>query len=198
LAYRGIPLQSAYCGAKHAVQGFTDSLRTELLAEKSAVRVCEVHLPALNTPQFTWVKSRLANKAQPVPPIYQPELAAEIIYKAAHGKRREWLLGWPTYLAIWGDKVAPGLADRYLAGKGFQVQQTDEPEDPARQDNLWMPPPGDFGSHGRFDARSRAKSPLFLISRYREGIILVLVAMAAAIGWFCKVRFGRARGRAAT
>jgi short-subunit dehydrogenase len=188
LAYRGIPLQSAYCAAKHAIQGFTDSLRTELLNEKSKVRVCEVHLPAVNTPQFAWVKSRLAFRAQPVPPIYQPELPAEVIYRASHADRREWLLGWPTYLAIWGNKIAPRFADYRLAKMGFQAQQTHEPEDPLRPVNLWTPPPGDYGCHGRFDAQARDKSPLYLMSRFRS---VLFPGLAAAIA--CALVFFRGR-----
>src|SRR5919199_155521 len=118
LAYRGIPLQSAYCGAKHAVQGFVDSLRSELLHDRSNVRVTMVQLPALNTPQFSWVKSRLPREPQPVPPIFQPEVAARAIYWAAHNDRRELYVGWPTVKAIVGNKAAPGLADWYLAPLG--------------------------------------------------------------------------------
>lgn len=172
LAYRGIPLQSAYCGAKHAIQGFTESLRTELMNEGSKVKVTMVHLPAVNTPQFEWVKTRLANKPQPVPPIYQPEVPARAIYEAAHRNRREWLLGWPTYRAVWGNGLAPGVADRKLAATGISSQLTLEPEEPSRPDNLWSPPPGDYGCHGRFDARSRSGSPLFWASLHRTGLAL--------------------------
>jgi NAD(P)-dependent dehydrogenase (short-subunit alcohol dehydrogenase family) len=182
LAYRGIPLQSAYCGAKHAIQGFMDSLRTELLHEGSGVHVCMVNLPAVNTPQFAWVKSRLPRKAQPVPPIYQPEVPAEAIYRAAHARRREWLVGWPTYRAIWGNYIAPGIADRVLAKMGFNSQQTDQPEDPGRPDNLWAPPAGDYGCHGSFDARATSKSPLLWMSRFRSRIALGLLGAAAALG----------------
>jgi len=155
LAYRGIPLQAAYCGAKHAIQGFTESLRCELLHDHSHVRVTMVQLPAMNTPQFDWVKSRLPGRPQPVPPIYQPEVAARaIVWAAAHDKRREMSVGTPTAIAIWANKVVPGLADRYLAKTGYDSQQTDEPANPGRPDNLWNPLPGDHGAHGRFDARS--------------------------------------------
>jgi NAD(P)-dependent dehydrogenase (short-subunit alcohol dehydrogenase family) len=122
LAYRGIPLQSAYCGAKHAVQGFTESVRCELLHDGSDVKITMVQLPALNTPQFSWVKSRLRRKPQPVPPIYQPEVAADAIVWAAYNYRRQWYVGGPTTLAIVGDKIAPGLADRYLAKQGYEAQ----------------------------------------------------------------------------
>jgi short-subunit dehydrogenase len=157
LAYRGIPLQSAYCAAKHAVQGFCDSLRTELLHDGSNVRVTMVQLPALNTPQFEWVKSRLSRRAQPVPPIFQPEVAADAIVKASTGDRREVYVKWPTVMAIVGNKIAAGVIDRYLARTGFDSQQTDEPEDRARPDNLWKPVDDerDFGAHGRFDARAQ-------------------------------------------
>ena len=157
LAYRGIPLQSAYCAAKHAVQGFCDSLQAELRHDDSHVRVTMVQLPALNTPQFDWVKSHLPRRAQPVPPIFQPEVAADEIVRASTGDRREVYVKWPTVMAIVGDKIAPGLGDRYLARTGYDSQQTNEPEDPSRPDNLWNPVDDehDFGSHGRFDARAQ-------------------------------------------
>jgi NAD(P)-dependent dehydrogenase (short-subunit alcohol dehydrogenase family) len=155
LAYRSIPLQSAYCGAKHAMAGFTDSLRCELHHDQSGVRLTMVQLPALNTPQFDWVKSRLRHKAQPVPPIYQPEVAARGIYWAAHHAPRELFIGSSTVMAIDGNKLAPGLADRYLGRMGYEAQQVmNELEDPGRPDNLWKPLPGDRGAHGRFDQRA--------------------------------------------
>ena len=158
LVYRSIPLQSAYCAAKHAIAGFTDSLRCELIHDKSKVRVTMVQMPALNTPQFGWVKSRLKHKAQPVPPIFQPEVGARAIYWAAHHARRELYVGWPTVEAIVGNKLAPGVLDRYLGRTGFSSQQTSEPEDPDRPDNLWRPVDGDHGAHGRFDSRAHGKS----------------------------------------
>src|SRR5437660_1353373 len=130
LAYRSIPLQSAYCGAKHAIRGFTDSLRSELIHQKSKVHVTMVHLPAVNTPQFSWGKSRMPRKAQPVPPIYQPEIPAEAIYWAAHHRRRELYVGAPTLKAIEANKLLAGLLDRYLAKKAYSGQQTDQPETP--------------------------------------------------------------------
>lgn len=160
LAYRGIPLQSAYCAAKHALQGFCDSLRAELLHDKSGITVSMVQLPALNTPQFDWVKSRLPNRAQPVPPIFQPEVAARAILWAADTGRREVFVGIPTVKAILGNRLAAGLLDRYLAGMGFASQQTSEPEDPQRPHNLWEPVAGDHGAHGRFDAQSKDRSLL--------------------------------------
>ena len=158
LAYRSIPLQSAYCAAKHAVTGFTDSLRCELIHDKSRVHLTMVQMPALNTPQFGWVKSRLQHKAQPVPPIFQPEVGASAIYWAAHHRRRELYVGWPTVKAITGNKIAPGLLDNYLGGTGYDSQQTAEPVEPNRPDNLWKPVAGDHGAHGRFDNRARAHS----------------------------------------
>src|SRR4051794_26301293 len=154
LAYRGIPLQSAYCAAKHAVQGFHDSLRSELIHDGSNVKVVMVQMPALNTPQFRWVRSRLPRKAQPVPPIFQPEVAAEAIVWAAYSDRREVNVGWPTTKAIVGNNFFPGYGDTYLAKNGYDAQMIDEPEEPNRPDNLWHPLPGDAGAHGVFDDRS--------------------------------------------
>jgi short-subunit dehydrogenase len=151
LAYRGIPLQSAYCAAKHAIQGFTESLRCELIHDKSNVKVTMVQMPGMNTPQFDWVKNRLPRKPQPVPPVYQPEIAAEAIYRAAHHYRREWYVGGSTAVVIPGNKVAPGVGDWYLGKTGVQSQMTDEPADPNAPNNLYEPLPGDHGAHGRFD-----------------------------------------------
>jgi NADP-dependent 3-hydroxy acid dehydrogenase YdfG len=158
LAYRSIPLQAAYCASKHAIRGFLESLRTELLHQQSAVRIARVDLPAVNTPQFAWVKSRLPNKAQPVPPIYQPEVPARAIYYAAYKPRRELRVGVSTVASIVGEKIAPGLLDRYLARTGYESQQTNEPEDPNRPNNLWNPVPGEFAAHGRFDNRAHGAS----------------------------------------
>lgn len=180
LAYRSIPLQSAYCAAKHAIAGFTDSLRCELIHDKSNVRLTMVQMPALNTPQFGWVKSRLRHKAQPVPPIFQPEVGARAIYWAAHHSRREVYTGWPTVEAIVGNKIAPGLLDRYLGKKGYAAQQTSEPEDPSRPDNLWAPVAGDHGAHGRFDSRSHETSWELRGSLERKWIGAGLAAVAAA------------------
>lgn len=180
LAYRGIPLQSAYCGAKHAIQGFHDSLRSELIHDESNVHVTMVQLPALNTPQFSWVKSRLPNKPQPVPPIFQPEVAARAIYFAAHERRRELYVGWPTVKAIVGDKIAPGFADWYLARNGYEAQQTDEPVSPDRQDNLWEPLPGDHGAHGSFDERSSETSTQLWATTHRS--LLALAGAGALVG----------------
>lgn len=159
LAYRSIPLQSAYCAAKHAILGFTVSLRTELLHDGSNVRVTLVHMPALNTPQFSWVKSRLPDKPQPVPPIFQPEVGAEAVHWAAHHDcGRELTVAWPSVKAVYGNKLAPAYADEYLAETGYASQQTDESANPDRPNNLWEPLPGDHGAHGTFDARSHPHS----------------------------------------
>jgi short-subunit dehydrogenase len=198
LAYRGIPLQSAYCAAKHAVQGFCDSLRAELLHERSGIHLTMVQLPAINTPQFEWVKSRLPNRAQPVPPIFQPEPIADAIVNAAADGGREVFLGYPTTIAIVGNKVAPGLGDWYLARSGFESQQTNEPEDPDRPDNLWEPVDAeqDFGAHGRFDGRAHARMWHVWPSRH-SGLIASLagasLGLLAAAGW----RARRARPRPA-
>jgi len=177
LAYRSIPLQSAYCAAKHAIAGFTDSLRCELIHDESAIRVTMVHMPALNTPQFGWVKSRLKHKAQPVPPIFQPEVAAEAIYFAAHNPRREFYVGLPSVEAIVANKIAPGLLDHYLARTGYDSQQHDGAEDPNRPDNLWQPVPGDHGAHGAFDARASDWSPQLWTSEHRGWIAAAVIVL---------------------
>ena len=185
LAYRGIPLQAAYCGAKHAMQGFYDSLRTELLHDGSNVKATMVQLPAVNTPQFSWVRSRLPNRAQPVPPIFQPELIAEgIVWAADHpDATRELNIGWPAVKAIVGNKLVPGYADRVLARTGYSSQQTDEPEDPTRPDNLWHPVDGagggDFGAHGAFDEVARESSWQLWANTHRGTLATGAVAVAA-------------------
>ena len=183
LAYRGIPLQSAYCGAKHAIQGFTESLRCELLHEGSRVRVTMVQLPAINTPQFDWVRSRLLHRSQPVPPIYQPEVAARaIVYAADHPRRREYWVGASTALTLFANALAPGLLDRYLARTGYESQQTATPRDPDQPDNLWQPVDGgggpDFGAHGGFDSRAHARAPQVWASHH-HGLLLGAAAVAA-------------------
>ena len=190
LAYRGIPLQSAYCAAKHAVQGFCDSLRAELLHDGSHVALTMVQLPALNTPQFDWVKSRLPNRAQPVPPIFQPEVAADAIVWAAESGRREVWVGMPTVKAILGDRVAPGVLDRVLARMGYDSQQTSEPEDPARPDNLWRPVSGDHGAHGRFDARAQPVSLQVWATQHRQELTMLASIAAVALGLATRA-FGR-------
>jgi len=183
LAYRSIPLQSAYCAAKHAMQGFTESLRCELIHDKSKVRVTMLQLPALNTPQFGWVKSRLPRKAQPVPPIFQPELAAEAIYFAAHHSRREFYVGWPSAKAIVGNKLAPGLGDHFLARTGYESHQYDGSEDPNRAHSLWEPVAGDPGAHGDFDSRAKSHSAQWWMSKHRGRLALIIagIALVAAI-----------------
>ncbi|HEY7208823.1 MAG TPA: SDR family oxidoreductase [Bryobacteraceae bacterium] len=181
LAYRGIPLQAAYCGAKHAIQGFVDSLRCELLHDGSKVRVSMVQMPALNTPQFSWVKSRLPRKPQPVPPIFQPEVAAKAIYWAAHHDRPEVYVGWPTVKAIIGNKIAPRLADRYLAHNGYQSQQTNIPDDSTRPDNLWHPVRGDYGAHGDFDSRARTKSRQLWLTMNRSLLAIAALSVVTAM-----------------
>ena len=189
LAYRGIPLQAAYCASKHATQGFMDSLRSELLHDKSRVVVTMVQMPALNTPQFGWVKSRLPHKAQPVPPIFQPEVAAEAIVFASKHRRREIYVGLPTVIAIVGNKVLPGLGDWYLGKTGYQGQQTAEPEDPYRPNNLCDPLPGDAGAHGRFDDRASRFSPQLWTNLHRDWLLGAgLLAAVAAVG---TILFGR-------
>ncbi|WBQ07935.1 SDR family oxidoreductase [Kribbella sp. CA-293567] len=158
LAYRGIPLQSAYCGAKHAAQGFTDSIRCELLHDESNVRLAEVQMPAVNTPQFRIQRSKLSHQAQPVPPIFQPELAAEAIWHAAHNRRRQIWVGFPTVYTILGNRLAAPLLDAFLGKTGYDSQQVDEPEVPDRPDNLYEPLPGDHGSHGAFDSVAKTTS----------------------------------------
>jgi NAD(P)-dependent dehydrogenase (short-subunit alcohol dehydrogenase family) len=181
LAYRGIPLQAPYCGAKHALQGFLESLRTELLHEGSHVRVTMVQLPALNTPQFTWARTRMPREPQPVPPIYQPEVAARAIVWAADHPRRELMVAWPTVKTIVGNAVVPGLADRYLSRSGYEAQQRSEAHDPARPDNLFEPVEGDRGAHGPFDTESRDGSIQAGLSRHRRLLGVGALASAAAL-----------------
>jgi NAD(P)-dependent dehydrogenase (short-subunit alcohol dehydrogenase family) len=179
LGYRGIPLQSAYCGAKHALEGFLDSLRTELLHEGSNVRVTAVELPALNTPQFSWGRTKMPRQPQPVPPIFQPEVAADAIFWASRNDRRELYVGWPTVQAIVGNKIAPGLADLYLARTGYDAQQIDEPVPPDRRDNLFDPVPGDFAAHGPFDDRAKPRSVQLWLTKHRRWLAAGVVAALA-------------------
>lgn len=182
LAYRGIPLQSAYCGAKHAIQGFHESLRTELLHDQSKVRVTMVQMPAVNTPQFDWVLTRLPHHVQPVPPIYQPEVAADaVVYAADHPRRREYWVGETTAATLLANAVAPGLLDRYLARTGVKSQQTSAPTAPDQPANLWEPADDDrdFGAHGDFDARSHRRSPQVWASQH-HGLLATIGASAGA------------------
>ncbi|OGW39015.1 MAG: short-chain dehydrogenase [Nitrospirae bacterium GWD2_57_9] len=184
LAHRSIPLQSAYCGAKHAIRGFTDSIRSELMHDKSNVHITMVQLPAMNTPQFDWVRSNLDRRARPVPPIYQPEVGADAVYWAAHRKRREVYVGASTVQAIVANKVAPHLLDKYLARTNYQDQQTREPEDPHRADNLYQTVPGDYEAHGRFDNRSRSGSTQLWIAKhkYKVGLGLLAAGVSGFVG----------------
>ncbi|ABG99354.1 short chain dehydrogenase (plasmid) [Rhodococcus jostii RHA1] len=184
LAYRGIPLQSAYCGAKHAIQGFHEALRCELLHEGSNIRVTMVQMPAVNTPQFSWVLSRLPHHAQPVPPIFQPEVAARaVLYAAEHPARREYWVGASTAATLAANAIAPGLLDRYLAATGISSQQTDQPRDPQQPTNLWHPaddPDGhDFGAHGIFDAQAHTRSGQLWASQH-HGILGAAAGLLAA------------------
>ena len=180
LAYRSIPLQAAYCAAKHAVLGFFASLRTELLHDGSNVKTTMVQMPALNTPQFGWVKSRLPRKAQPVPPIFQPEVAARAIYYAAHHpERREYYVGFSTVKAIFGNKLLPSVGDHYLARDGYDAQQQDGPENPNRPNNLWQPVSGDHGAHGTFDQRASSFSMELWLEMNRKWLGAALGLMAA-------------------
>ncbi len=182
LAYRGIPLQSAYCATKHAIQGFTESLRTELMHDGSQVWVTMVQLPAMNTPQFNWVKTRLPRKPQPVPPIFQPEVAAKAIEFAAHHHRRDIWVGYPTYKTIWGNRIAPGYVDKTLAEAGYDSQQYDGQVSPNRQNNLWEPVPHDFGAHGDFGERARTFSPTLWLGTHLKEVGLGLTAVTALAG----------------
>jgi NAD(P)-dependent dehydrogenase (short-subunit alcohol dehydrogenase family) len=185
LAYRGIPLQSAYCGAKHAVQGFTESVRCELLHERSAVRITMVQLPALNTPQFSWVLSRLPRDPQPVAPIYQPEVAARAVLWAADHNRREWWVGARTAATLIVNAVAPGILERYLAHVGERSQQTDEDVTLDPEGNLWRPSDAnrDFGAHGAFDHRSHHRSAQWWMSAHRRQLISTACISATIAGW---------------
>jgi NAD(P)-dependent dehydrogenase (short-subunit alcohol dehydrogenase family) len=179
LSRRGIPLQSTYCGAKHAIKGFCDSLRVELLQEGSSVKVSLVQLPGLNTPQFNWVRTRLTKHPQPVPPIYQPEVAARAIAWAAEHPQRELWVGLPTAYTILGERVASGLMDRYLARTNIKAQEAAQPIDPTtRVDNLESPPPGDPGAHGIFDDQSHPRSPQLWLATHKA----VVAAGAALAG----------------
>lgn len=180
LSYRAIPLQSAYCGAKFAIRGFIDSLRSELIHDKSAVHLTMVQLSAFNTPQFQWARTHMDRHPQPLPPIFQPEVAARGIVWAAYHRRRELWVGAPAVKTILGGGLFPGLTDRYLARQGYKGQLMDEPIDPDRPHNLWEPLPGDFGAHGRFDDRSKDSS-LQLWATTRRGWIIATVALVVLL-----------------
>jgi NAD(P)-dependent dehydrogenase (short-subunit alcohol dehydrogenase family) len=184
LAYRSIPLQSAYCAAKAAVRGFTDSLRSELIHEGSPIRLTMVHLPAINTPQFHWARSRLPRRPQPVPPIHEPDVAAEAIFKAALEAPRELWVGAPTMEAILGTMAAPGVLDRMMATRAWDGQMTDEPATQG-PDNLFEPVEGEFGAEGRFAKRAKPRALSVSASLVRgvagttmAGVALGLLALA--------------------
>lgn len=182
LAYRAIPLQSAYCGAKHATRGFYASVRCELLHRKSAIRVTECHMPALNTPQFRWVLNKMPRKAQPVPPIFEPEVGARAVYYAAHHPRREFYVGGSAVKAIVANKMAPDVLDHYLATYGYESQMIDETNPPDAPTNLWKPLPGDAGAHGVFDARSTDNSPQLWLDTHRGLVALGVLGVSAIVG----------------
>jgi len=193
MAYRSIPLQSAYCGAKHAILGFTDSLRCELLHDKSNVRLTMVQMPAMNTTQFGWVRNKMSHKPQPVPPIYEPEVGARAVYWAAHHDRREVYVGTSSVGAIVGNKIAPGLLDKYLAKSGYKSQQTGQREDPTRPDNLFTPVDSeeDRGAHGQFQSRSYGHS-IQLWADLHRGTLAVGASVAAAVTGALLYRHSRA------
>lgn len=184
LAYRGIPLQTAYCGSKHAIQGFNEALRCELLHDRSRIRTTMVQMPAVNTPQFDWVLSRLPKPAQPVPPIYEPEVAAcAVVYAADHPGRREYWVGGSTMGTLVANAVAPGLLDRYLGWTGFSSQQDDRPQDKDHPTNLWEPADGkggrDYTAHGSFDGRATARSAQLWASQHHGVLALGALGVAA-------------------
>ncbi len=181
LAYRSIPLQAPYCGAKAAIRGFTDSLRSELMHDRTGVRVTMVHMPAVNTPQFDWCRTHMHRRPQPVPPIYAPEVAAAAIVWAARHAPRELNVGGSTLRAVWANKLVPGLLDRYLAYRGYESQQTDEPVQADRRDNLFGPLPGDYGAEGRFVSRSRRSSGELWLRTHAPAIALGVAALGLGV-----------------
>jgi NAD(P)-dependent dehydrogenase (short-subunit alcohol dehydrogenase family) len=180
LGYRSIPLQGAYCGAKHALRGFTASLRSELEHAHSRIHITMVHMPALNTPQFTWGRTHMPYQPKPVPPIFQPEVAADAIHWAAHNRRRDVFVGLSSLIPVWANRIAPGIADWYLARAAWRSQHTNQRVEPGRVDNLWTPVGGDHGAHGNFDRVALDHSLQQWVTRNRGWIAL---ACAAAGGW---------------
>jgi len=188
LAYRGIPLQSAYCGAKHGIEGFYDSLRCELLHENSKINTCMVQLPAMDTTQFGWVLSRLPNKPRPMGKIYEPEVAARaILFAAAHNRRSVWV-GRTTYQAIIGNKLSPTYADHVLARTAFKGQQTDQPDDPNRPNNVWQPIEEDRGTHGGFTKKAAHNSVTLWMQMHRNTLLLAAAGVAAATGFWAAMK----------
>jgi len=188
LSYRAIPLQAPYCGAKFAIRGFTDALRSELLHDKSRIHVTMVQMPALNTPQFDWCRTHMEKSPRPVPPVYEPEVAAQAIVWAAHHRRRELLVGESTVKAVWANKFFPGLLDRYLADFGYSSQGSARPVAPDRRDNLYEPVQGDFGARGRFDDESRTSSLQLLWTTHRTLALVALAAVGGAALWLANAR----------
>jgi NADP-dependent 3-hydroxy acid dehydrogenase YdfG len=181
LAYRAIPLQAPYCGAKFALRGFTDSLRSELMHERSTIRLTMLQLPAVNTPQFDWCRTHMPRAPRPVSPVFQPELIARAVVWASYRGRREVTLGWPALKAIWGNKILPSFADWYLARTGYDAQSADLAVTPARPDNLWHAVPGDAGAHGRFGTEARSASVQHWLDRHRAGWGLVCLGALGAL-----------------
>jgi short-subunit dehydrogenase len=180
LAYRSVPLQSIYCGAKAAIRGFTDSLRSEIIHDKLDVQLTMVDLPAVNTPQFDWALNKMGRKAKPVAPIFEPEVPARAIFFAATHKRRDVWVGWPTVKAILANRIAPGLIDRYLASAGYSGQLAEQPTAPEAPSNLFEPVPGDYAAHGRFDSQSRAMSLEMFTDRHKAAV-LALAALGLLV-----------------
>ena len=187
LSYRAVPLQSAYCGAKFAIRGFTQALHSELLHDGVEIHLTMVQMPALNTPQFSWARNKMARRPQPVPPIFQPEIAARAIIFAAYSHRREVWVGWPSVKAILATKLAPGLLNHYLSSRGYSGQLTDEPADRNAPDNLFDPVPGDFGAHGRFDDRATGHCSQLWATRHRAKLIAG-AAMLGIVGLAARLR----------
>jgi short-subunit dehydrogenase len=193
MSYRGIPLQSPYCGAKHACKGFTESVITELRHKKSKVRASMIQLPGLNTTQFTWGRTKLPKQTMPVPPMYQPEIAADAIHYAAHHKRRQIYVGLPTVLNIVGERIAPGLLDRMLASTGYKNQMTEHDLDPRGHDNLFEPVDEDRGAHGPFDEQAHERSPQYALAKHRT---LVLTGMGVTAAGAALAALARRDGSA--
>ncbi|MCM5704521.1 SDR family oxidoreductase [Larsenimonas salina] len=198
LAYRAIPMQTAYCAAKHAIKGYTEGLRCELIAEKSRIHLTMVEMPGLNTPQFDWCKSHLPRRARPVAPVYQPEVGARAVYWAAHNRRRDLWVGASSVMTILGSRIAPGLMDRYLARNAIGGQQSNQAEDPTRPDNLWATVPGERGTRGRFSNEARPHSAQLWAATHRKEIGLVAgagVILGLLIGGECTRQSRRRRLR---
>lgn len=196
LAYRSVPLQSAYCAAKSAIVGFTDSLRAELIHDRSNVKITAVQLPGVNTTQFDWARNKMGYRQMPVPPIFQPETIADVIHRVARRPRREYWLGFSSFKAILSEKIAPSIGDRYVASHAFESQLTDERLAPGRPDNLFDSVNGDPGAHGRFDAQASSRSPAIRASEHRDGLVVGGgLALAGLLAAALLSRAGPSRGR---